>query len=99
CLVGLTPAVGLVPVIGLLVGPRAAGRTVAALDVVQAPPDLRGRVGPPVSASARHLRPRQRLGNAVRARARVLRGGVPAALVEPQGLQAGELALRPAVLA
>jgi len=52
---------GLVPAVGLLVGPCAGRRTVAVMDVVQAPADLGGCVSPPVSAHARHLRPRQRL--------------------------------------
>src|SRR3569833_2716714 len=71
--------------------PRPARRVVAALDVVEAPFDLRRRVGLPVVAEARHLLTRKRLRNALRPAARILGLVVSAALAIPQLLEAGEL--------
>src|SRR5690606_25319527 len=85
-----------VPADRVAVGQRTAGRAVAAADVVQAPGDLGGRVGPPVRADRGHLRAGQRLRDAVGARARVLRGGVPVRLALPQGVEAAELVAAPA---
>ena len=65
---------------------------VAALDVVQAPLDLRGGVGLPVVAELRHLVAGQRLRDAIRAGALVLGHVVPAGLLGPQLVQAGHLA-------
>src|SRR5262249_4388638 len=85
----------LVPAVRLLVRPGAARRAVVALNIGQAPADLGAGVGLPVAAGARHLRPGQRLRDAVGARTRVLSVRVPAALVGPKRLEAGELAARP----
>src|SRR5450755_3604579 len=76
----------------LLMRPRAGRRSVGALDVAKAPADLGSSVGLPVGAGAGHLRARQRLRDAVGARARVRRADIPAALVVPQRVQARELA-------
>ena len=50
------PNLGSVPAGALPVRPCVAGRTVPDADVAQAPLDLGGRVGPPVSACAGHPR-------------------------------------------
>src|SRR5215469_9739680 len=89
----------LIPACCLLVRPSAARRAVVALNVGQAPAYLGGRVGLPVASGTRHLRPGQRLRDAVGAGTRVLSIRAPAALVGPQRLEAGELAARPAELA
>src|SRR4051812_37020016 len=71
--------------------PRAAGRLVPVLDVVETPLDLGYRVRAPVLAELGHLAAGQRLGDAVRARARVGGPLVPAALPLEEPVQTGEL--------
>src|SRR5699024_4904778 len=82
---------GSVPAHRLRVSPGAAGAAVSAGDVVQAPGDLGGGVGAPVSAGAGHLGAGQGLRNAISTRGGVLRVGVPAALARPQAVQAAPL--------
>src|SRR4051794_36991653 len=89
---------GSVPAAGLGGAPGAARRAVPAIDVVEAPLDLRGRVGPPVTAVSTHLRTRQRLRDPVGTGRRVVGPVVPAGFLCPQRVQARELALTPAVL-
>src|SRR3954452_8364609 len=60
-----------VPAVALGVGPGAAGRGVAALDVVEPPVDLGLGVGTPVGRDGAHLGTGQRLRDPVRTRGRV----------------------------
>src|SRR5665811_781451 len=80
-----------VPVRGLGLGPRATRRSVPVRDVLQAPLDLRDRVGGPVAADRTHLGTGQRLGNAVCTGAGVVGVPAPAALLLPQAVEATEL--------
>src|SRR5882724_3072103 len=66
------------------------------LDVLLAPPDLGGRVGPPVTSLAGHLRARKRLRDACRAGGRVVGVAAPAGLPVPQSLQGAPLRGPPA---
>src|SRR5579875_2108950 len=86
---------GLVPAVRFLVRPGTAGRAVQALDVLQAPANLRGGVGFPVGARAGHLRAGHGLGDAVRTIG-IRCGDAPAALPRPERVEAAELAGRPA---
>ena len=79
--------------------PGGAGRAVPGVDVPQAPVDLRGRVGAPVGAGARHLAAGQGLGDAVGAARGVVRVGPPARLPRPEQVEAPELVGAPAVRA
>src|SRR6266487_3304623 len=81
-----------VPAMAFPEGPRVARRAVPLLDITQAPLDLGARAGLPIGPGGCHLRPWQRLRDAVRA-AGV--GGVdpPAALPGPDVVQAAELLL------
>lgn len=81
---------GSVEALGLGFGPGAAGVPVEALDVAQAPEDLRDGVGAPVVADGRHLAAGVGLRDAVGAD-RVLGQFVPAGLLVPQQFQAREL--------
>src|SRR5690606_17027260 len=80
-----------VPVVRLEVCPRPLRAAVPGLDVVQTPADLRLRVGAPVLTGGRHLRPGQRLRDAVGAAAGVLGLVVPAGLTGPQLLEGSPL--------
>lgn len=81
---------GSVEALGLGLGPGVAGGVVPAVDVVEAPEDLRDGVRPPVVAEVRHLAAGVGLRDAVGAD-RVLGQFVPAGLLVPQALQAREL--------
>src|SRR5688572_28052563 len=87
-----------VRVVVLPVGPGAARRLVAALDVAESPGDLSGRVDPPIRTGRGHLGAGEGLRYAVGAGVRVLGQVVPAALVIPQPVQAAELGDREALL-
>src|SRR5699024_7757501 len=91
-----TAPAGSVPADGLGVAPGTARSAVPAGDVVQAPGDLGGRVGPPVRARGGHLRPGQRLWDAVGTGGGVLRVRVPVALPLPERVQAAPLVRAPA---
>ena len=84
-------AYGSVPAGGLGVAPRAARRAVAAVDVDQPGVDLPVAVRRLGDAGARPRRVEE-LRDAVGGAARVLRVRVPAALLAPEVLEAGELA-------
>src|SRR5262249_61473095 len=86
-----------VPAVCLLVRPRTARRAVGSLDIAQAPTDLRGGVRLPVRPGTGRLPAGQRLRDPVGMGTRVAGVHVPAALLIPQRVQAGELARRPAV--
>src|SRR5438105_3197709 len=90
-------ALGLVPVVGQVEGPCRGRRSVAFLDVVQAPADLRLVVGLPVGAFGRHLFGRKRLPNAVSATGGVGGSGAPIRFLVPQGDQGRHFALAPTV--
>src|SRR5919199_3989280 len=87
-----------VPAVGLGVAPGAARRAVPAVDVDQARVDLPVTVGG-LRDARRAPRAVQELRDAVGGAARVLRVRVPAALLAPQVLEAGELLLVAAELA
>src|SRR5690606_18289546 len=87
-----------VPALRDRVGPGGARRAVPTLDVTEAPGDLGDRVRPPVRAHGRHLRARQRLRDAVRARAGVVGVDAPVALLRPQLVEARELVVAPPAL-
>lgn len=72
--------------------PRTTGGLVAHLDVVQAPPNLRGGVVTPVAAVGCHLLTRQRLRNAVRT-AHMAGVPVPVTLLCPEIHQTAVLRL------
>src|SRR6478735_3918041 len=82
---------GSVPVVALLEGQRAAGRAVAVADVAEAPLDLGGGVRLPVRPGGGHLGAGQRLRDAVRGRGRVVGVDAPAALADPEAVEAAEL--------
>src|SRR6476661_9290279 len=85
------PTTGSVPVVALLEGQRAAGRAVAVADVAEAPLDLGGGVRLPVRPGGGHLGAGQRLRDAVRGRGRVVGVDAPAALADPEAVEAAEL--------
>src|SRR4051812_2398061 len=85
---------GSVPAVGLPERPGLAGAAVPAVHVVQAPLDLRGRVGLPVGTGGRVLGGGQGLEEAVGAGRGVDRVVVPAGLVVHDVAEALELAAR-----
>ena len=79
--------------------PGAARGAVAVVDVAEAPLDLGGGVGLPVVAGGGHLGAGKGLRDAVGAGGGVGGADVPARLLLPQRLEAGELVETPAVVA
>src|SRR5690606_22229084 len=86
-----------VPVRRLAVAPGGARGAVGALDVVEAPGHLGRGVGLPVVGDRRHLAAGQRLWDAVGAARGVLRLVVPARLLGPELVEAGDVTVAPAV--
>src|SRR5215217_5459784 len=82
-----------VPAVRTLEAPGGTWAAVTVLHVLDAPDDLGGGVGPPITTLARHLRAGQRLRDPVRPGARV--GGVhpPHALPHDDVIEAVELVL------